>query len=99
MSSHTTEELTPLNVAVLTVSDTRTEENDTSGQVLVEKLIRPKCGKGCQEDEDAEKNVTGWITEVTDEVPFHDRECGPLGPRQQHHDCDQNQQKEQVVEQ
>lgn len=29
---------TPLNVAVLTVSDTRTEQNDTSGQTLTERL-------------------------------------------------------------
>lgn len=28
----------PLNIAVLTVSDTRTEENDTSGNTLVERL-------------------------------------------------------------
>jgi len=28
----------PLNIAVLTVSDTRTEENDTSGKTLVNKL-------------------------------------------------------------
>lgn len=28
----------PLNIAVLTVSDTRTEEEDTSGKVLVERL-------------------------------------------------------------
>ena len=28
----------PLNIAVLTISDSRTEENDTSGQVLVERL-------------------------------------------------------------
>ncbi len=28
----------PVNIAVLTVSDTRTEENDTSGQALVERL-------------------------------------------------------------
>ena len=31
-------EFTPLNVAVLTVSDTRTVETDTSGQYLVEQL-------------------------------------------------------------
>mgnify|MGYP000497548036 CR=1 FL=1 len=31
-------EFIPLNIAVLTVSDTRTEENDTSGQYLVEAL-------------------------------------------------------------
>jgi molybdenum cofactor biosynthesis protein B len=28
----------PLNIAVLTVSDTRTEENDTSGKLLVQRL-------------------------------------------------------------
>lgn len=28
----------PLNIAILTVSDTRTEDNDTSGKVLVERL-------------------------------------------------------------
>jgi molybdenum cofactor biosynthesis protein B len=28
----------PLNIAILTVSDTRTEEDDTSGKVLVERL-------------------------------------------------------------
>ncbi|MCK5522431.1 MAG: molybdenum cofactor biosynthesis protein B [Thiomargarita sp.] len=28
----------PLNIAILTVSDTRTEENDTSGKILVERL-------------------------------------------------------------
>lgn len=32
----------PLNIAVLTISDSRTEENDTSGQLLVERVI--KCG-------------------------------------------------------
>ena len=31
-------EFVPLNIAVLTVSDTRTEENDTSGHLLVENL-------------------------------------------------------------
>ncbi|MFQ5644490.1 MAG: molybdenum cofactor biosynthesis protein B [Thiogranum sp.] len=29
----------PLDIAVLTVSDTRTEENDTSGKTLVERLL------------------------------------------------------------
>lgn len=38
MSKTFTSEFVPLNIAVLTVSDTRTEENDTSGQLLVEKL-------------------------------------------------------------
>ncbi|QFY41779.1 molybdenum cofactor biosynthesis protein B [Candidatus Methylospira mobilis] len=31
---------TPLNIAVLTVSDTRIEENDTSGKTLVERLTQ-----------------------------------------------------------
>jgi molybdenum cofactor biosynthesis protein B len=31
-------ELVPVNVAVMTVSDSRTEENDTSGSALVDKL-------------------------------------------------------------
>ncbi len=38
MGHHVSEQTIPLNVAVLTVSDTRTEENDTSGQLLVDKL-------------------------------------------------------------
>jgi molybdenum cofactor biosynthesis protein B len=29
----------PLKIAVLTVSDTRTEENDTSGQILVQRVL------------------------------------------------------------
>ena len=40
VSSHLSgAEFVPLNIAVLTVSDTRTEENDTSGKALVERLI------------------------------------------------------------
>ena len=31
-------ELIPVNIAVMTVSDSRTEENDTSGKLLVERL-------------------------------------------------------------
>jgi len=38
MGKHTAKELIPLNIAVLTVSDTRTEENDTSGKYLAEAL-------------------------------------------------------------
>ncbi len=38
MSHHTDNSGAALNIAVLTVSDTRTEENDTSGQYLVEAL-------------------------------------------------------------
>lgn len=38
MAHNQSTDLIPLNLAVLTVSDTRTEENDTSGQLLVERL-------------------------------------------------------------
>jgi molybdopterin adenylyltransferase len=34
---HNQKQFTPLNIAVLTVSDTRNEDTDTSGQLLVEK--------------------------------------------------------------
>ncbi|MFT6724481.1 MAG: molybdenum cofactor biosynthesis protein B, partial [Arenicella sp.] len=35
----TDRKFTPLNVAVLTVSDTRSLENDTSGQYLSDQLV------------------------------------------------------------
>lgn len=38
MSNHNGAEFAPLNIAVLTVSDTRTEATDTSGKTLVERL-------------------------------------------------------------
>ncbi|WP_445365378.1 molybdenum cofactor biosynthesis protein B [Microbulbifer sp. ANSA001] len=38
MSAHASKEFVPLNIAVLTVSDTRNEQTDTSGQYLVEVL-------------------------------------------------------------
>lgn len=38
MGKNVTQETIPLNIAVLTVSDTRTEENDTSGHYLVDSL-------------------------------------------------------------
>lgn len=38
MSKHGGAEFIPLSIAVLTVSDTRDESNDTSGQMLVSKL-------------------------------------------------------------
>jgi len=41
MSSSTqANDFIPLNIAILTVSDTRTEENDTSGNTLVERLTK-----------------------------------------------------------
>lgn len=38
MSTNTPRQFIALNIAVLTVSDTRTQENDTSGKLLVERL-------------------------------------------------------------
>ena len=38
MGSKKEREFIPVNIAVMTVSDSRTEENDTSGQALVERL-------------------------------------------------------------
>ena len=38
MPKHTQNAFTPLSIAVLTVSDTRDESNDTSGQALVERV-------------------------------------------------------------
>jgi len=38
MGHHTTDLLVPLNIAVLTVSDTRTEETDSSGGLLLERI-------------------------------------------------------------
>ncbi len=40
MSSHSQKAFIPLSIAVLTVSDTRDESNDTSGQMLVSKLTK-----------------------------------------------------------
>lgn len=39
MSSHSATTFVPLNIAVLTVSDTRTEENDTSGHTLAQRVV------------------------------------------------------------
>lgn len=36
--NHTTKSFQPLNIAIMTVSDTRTEADDKSGKLLVEKL-------------------------------------------------------------
>ena len=38
MSAHGGKPFIPLSIAILTVSDTRNESNDTSGQALVERL-------------------------------------------------------------
>lgn len=38
-NSHGGKQFVPLNIAVLTVSDTRDESNDTSGQLLAERVV------------------------------------------------------------
>ncbi len=58
----------PLNIAVLTVSDTRTEENDTSGKTLVERLLKAghhSAGKRIVKDDiyQLRASVSGWIAD------------------------------------
>ena len=50
----------PLNIAVLTISDTRTEESDISGKRLVEML------EGCQHLLFEKKIVPNFLVEVDD---------------------------------
>ncbi len=38
MTEHKERQFIPLNIAILTVSDTRSEDNDTSGKLLVQRL-------------------------------------------------------------
>ncbi|MBR9828978.1 MAG: molybdenum cofactor biosynthesis protein B [Oceanospirillales bacterium] len=72
--SHTTEKaFTPLNIAVLTVSDTRTPETDTSGDTLVERL--EKAGHTLIERDIVKDNiyllrarVSLWIADVDIQV-------------------------------
>src|SRR6218665_4217309 len=57
----------PLKIAVLTVSDTRTEETDKSGALLVERLTaagHTLAGKAIVADniEAIQKQVTSWAT-------------------------------------
>jgi len=57
-------ELIPVNVAVMTVSDSRTEETDTSGRALVEKLTGELSGLKNPQDPQAvyvnPRYVEGW---------------------------------------
>ena len=66
-------EFTPVRIAVLTVSDTRTLENDTSGQVLVDRIE----GTGhevadralVRDDREAiREQVSGWIDDPSVDV-------------------------------
>ncbi|VAW73359.1 Molybdenum cofactor biosynthesis protein MoaB [hydrothermal vent metagenome] len=58
----------PLTIAVLTVSDTRTEENDTSGKTLVERLLKAghqSADKRIVKDDiyQLRATVSGWIAD------------------------------------
>src|SRR2546423_14219220 len=56
----------PVNIAVLTVSDTRTETDDTSGNALAERIARAGhrvAARAIEKDEAAaiERRLRGWI--------------------------------------
>jgi molybdenum cofactor biosynthesis protein B len=56
----------PVNIAVLTISDTRTAENDTSGDALAERIVKAghRLGARAIERDDIariEERVRGWI--------------------------------------
>ncbi len=87
--SHAEKEFIPLNIAVLTVSDTRTLENDTSGQYLVDKLI--EAGHKSSDRQlvvdskyEIRTLVSGWIADsstqvvlITGGTGFSDRDVTP----------------------
>lgn len=89
MATHSAQEFTPLNIAVLTVSDTRNEETDTSGALLVERLqtaghtLSEK--KICIDDKyQLRANVSRWIASediqvvlATGGTGFTDRDSTP----------------------
>ena len=63
----------PLNIAVMTVSDTRDEENDTSGHFLAERVTRdgqqtggPRPGEGQKADIQAQ--VQDWVADPAIDV-------------------------------
>jgi molybdenum cofactor biosynthesis protein B len=63
----------PVNIAVLTVSDTRTEADDKSGQVLVERLAEAGHRLAARaivpdEIERIRTQVTGWINDPSVDV-------------------------------
>jgi molybdopterin adenylyltransferase len=63
----------PLRIAILTISDTRTEENDTSGQLLADRLKacgHDLAGKGLVTDdvETIRTRIGGWVTDESIDV-------------------------------
>jgi len=66
--SNNTREFIPLNIAVLTLSDTRTIIDDKSGQILVTRLHNAGHNladrKMCKDDVDGIQHIaTGWISD------------------------------------
>ncbi|MFK4753052.1 MULTISPECIES: molybdenum cofactor biosynthesis protein B [Oceanospirillaceae] len=73
MSKTFTDQFIALNIAVLTVSDSRTEENDTSGQLLVSQLTEAGhqlADKRIVIDDKYQlrATVSGWIADTTTQV-------------------------------
>jgi molybdenum cofactor biosynthesis protein B len=71
--NNTNREFIPLNIAVLTVSDSRTEETDTSGALLIERLETAghhKADKRIEPDNmfRIRATVSGWIADPGVEV-------------------------------
>ena len=66
-------EFLPLNIAILTVSDTRNLENDTSGQILVDRLkdsghILANRAIVRDEKDELAAQLTQWINDTTIQV-------------------------------
>ena len=71
--SHADKEFVPLNIAVLTVSDTRTLETDTSGQYLVDSLVEAGhklCDRKLLVDsvDDIRALVSEWISDPATQI-------------------------------
>jgi molybdenum cofactor biosynthesis protein B len=71
--SHAEKEFVPLNIAVLTVSDTRTLENDTSGQYLADQLTDAGHHLSARQllvdsIDEIRETVSNWISDGTTQV-------------------------------
>lgn len=79
-----TPEFLPLNIAVLTVSDTRTEDNDTSGGALVERLQQAghRLAEKCIEPDDIYRlraTVSRWVADPAVDVVISTGGTGVTG--------------------
>lgn len=87
--THSEKEFVPLNIAVLTVSDTRTLETDTSGQYLADNLTTEGHILGIRKlltdnPDEIRETVSDWIADSTTQVVlitggtgFTDRDSTP----------------------